>query len=149
MPDALASRRVSRYVIELFPRFMLRVARMPVKVGEIRRYNGAPDFAEIRVSVPIRGARGLEVALICDLAFGESLAHGASGLAPCDLDDEMVADGVGEFLNVLCGNAGSAVAKGGHPIELGPPDYEAELSDGWTVELAVGIGRAALLLSTF
>jgi CheY-specific phosphatase CheX len=149
LPDGLASRRVSRYVIELFPRFMLRVARMQVKVGEIQCFDGTPDFAEVRVSVPIKGARGLEVALICDLAFAEFLAHAASGLDPRDLDVEMVADGVGEFLNVLCGNAGSAVAKAGHPIELGPPDYEAELSDGWTVELAAGVGRAALVLSPF
>ncbi len=149
LPDGLASHRVSRYVIELFPRFMLRVARMQAKVGEIQRFDAAPEFAEIRVSIPIKGARGLEVALICDLTFGESLAHAASGLDPCDLDSEMVADGVGEFLNVLCGNAGSAVAKEGHPIELGPPDYEAELCDGWMVDLAVGAGRAALVLSTF
>ena len=149
LPDGLASHRVSRYVVELFPRFMLRVARMQVKVGEIRAFDQTPDFAEIRVSVPTRGARGLEVALVCDLEFGEALAKAASGLDPCDFDSELVADGVGEFLNVLCGNAGSAVAKEGHPIELGPPDYEAELCDGWTVELAVAVGRAALVLSTF
>ena len=149
LPDGLASHRVSRYVIELFPRFMLRVARMQVKVGEIQPFDRAPDFAEIRVSVPIKGARGLEVALVCDLEFGESLAQAASGLDPCDLDQEMVADGVGEFLNVLCGNAGSAVAREGHPIDLGPPDYEAELCDGWTIELAAGVGHAALVLSTF
>lgn len=149
LPDGLASHRVSRYVIELFPRFMLRVARMQAKVGELRPFDEPPEFSEIRVSVPIKGARGLEVALVCDLAFGEAVAQAASGLDPCDLDSEMVADGVGEFLNVLCGNAGSAVAKEGHPIELGPPDYEAELCDGWTVDLAVGIGRAALVLSTF
>ena len=35
-------------------------------------------------------------------------------------------------------NAGSAVAKQGHSIELGPPDYDAELCGGWTVELAAG-----------
>jgi hypothetical protein len=50
---------------------------------------------------------------------------------------------------VLCGNAASAVAKEGYPVELGPPDYGAELCDGWSVELAVGVGRAVLILSTF
>jgi CheY-specific phosphatase CheX len=149
LPDGLVSHRVSRYVVEFFPRFMLRVARMQVKIGEIHTYDGAPDFAEIRVSVPITGVRSVDVALVCDLAFGESLAEAASGLDPADLDAEMVADGIGEFLNVLCGNAASAVAKEGHPVELGPPDYEAELCDGWMVELATGVGRAALILSTF
>jgi len=73
----------------------------------------------------------------------------ASGISPKDLDPEMVADGVGEFLNVLGGNAVSAVTKAGHRVELGPPDYEATLSDGWIVELAVGDGHAALVLSVF
>jgi CheY-specific phosphatase CheX len=149
LPDGLVSHRVSRYVIELFPRFMLRIARMQVKIGEIHSFDETPDFAEIRVSVPITGTRGVEVALVCDLVFGESLAQAASGLDPADLDAEMVADGVGEFLNVLCGNAASAVAKEGYPVELGPPDYGAELCDGWSVELAVGVGRAVLILSTF
>ena len=149
LPDGLTSHRVSRYVVELFPRFMLRVAHMQAKVGEFRSFDGVPDFAEIRVSVPMKGARGLEVALVCDLAFGEALAQAASGLDPSDLDLEMIADGVGEFLNVLCGNAASAAAKEGHQAELGPPDYEAELCDGWMVDLAVGVGHAGLVLSTF
>jgi len=149
LPDGLVSHRVARYVLDLFPRFMLRVAQMQVKVGEIHAYRETPDFAEVSVSVPMQGARGLDVALVCDLAFGERLAQAASGLDPADLDSEMVADGVGEFLNVLCVNAGSAAAKGGHAIDLGPPDYEAQLCDGWTVELAVGVGRAVLVLSTF
>jgi CheY-specific phosphatase CheX len=149
LPNGLVSHRVSHYVIDLFPRFMLRVARMKVKVGEVKDFDQEPEFREIAVSVPIQGARGLEVALVCDLEFGEALAMAASGLDRGDLNPEMVADAVGEFLNVLCGNAAGAVAKEGHPVELGPPDYEAELCDGWMIELAVGIGRAALVLSTF
>lgn len=149
LPDGLASHHVSRYVIDLFPRFMMRVAKVDVKVGEIEAFKSAPEFAEICVSVPIKGSRGLDVALVSDLAFAERLAMEASGLSAADLDPEMIADGVGEFLNVLTGNAASAVAKEGYPVELGPPDYEAELCDGWVVDLAVGEGRAALVLSTF
>lgn len=149
LPDGLACHRVTRYVIDLLPRFVLRVAKLHVKVGEIRPFKKMPDFAEIRVSVPIKDTRGLDVALVSDLCFAEALASEASGLTIAELDPEMIADGVGEFLNVLTGNAASAVAKGGYPVELGPPDYEAELSDGWVVDLAVGQGQAALVLSTF
>jgi hypothetical protein len=149
LPDGLASHHVTRWVIELFPRFLMRVARMPGKVGDVRSFDGAPEFAEVRVSVPMLGGRGLEVALVSDEAFAEALAMEAAGLDRSDLDAELVADGVGEFLNVLCGNAASAMTREGHRVELGPPDYEAELCDGWIVELAVGTGRAALVLSTF
>lgn len=149
VPDALASHHVTFHVLDLLPRFMMRVAGIQAKVGEIHVFDQVPDFAEVRVSVLIRGARGLEVALVSDVEFAEALAMQASGLSPRDLDLEMVADGVGEFLNVLCGNAASGLAKLGHRVELGPPDYDAELCDGWVVDLAVGIGCAAVVLSTF
>lgn len=149
LPDALANHRATKYVLELLPRFLMRVARMQAKLGEIEALAGVPDFAEVCVSVHVKGVRGLEVALVSDNAFAEALAMAASGLQPSDLDPEMVADGVGEFLNVLGGNAVSAVTKEGQRVELGPPDYEAQLADGWIVELAVGTGRAALVLSTF
>ena len=149
LPDGLASHRVTQYVLELLPRFMMRVARIQAKVGEIHIIDQVPEFAEVRVSIPILGARGLEVALVSDFEFAEALARASSGLDSSDLDPEMVADGVGEFLNVLCGNAGSVMAKDGHRVELGPPDYEAEICDGWIVDVAVGVGRASLVLSTF
>jgi len=149
LPDALANHRATKYVLDLLPKFLMRVARMQAKVGEIRDFDGEPDFAEVKVSVPVKGARGLEVALVSDFEFAEALAMAASGISPQDIDPEMVADGVGEFLNVLGGNAVSAVTKEGQRVELGPPDYDATLSDGWTVELAVGTGRAGLVLSVF
>ncbi len=149
VPDGLTNHAVTRHVLELFPRFMMRVARIQAKVGQVHVFDEVPDFVEVAVSVPIRGARGLEVALASDIEFAEALAMQASGLSARDLDPEMVADGVGEFLNVLCGNAASGLAKQGHRVELGPPDYDADLCDGWLVDLAVGTGRAAMVLSTF
>jgi CheY-specific phosphatase CheX len=134
--------------VEMLPRFMLRVARIHAKVGEIHPVGQIPDYAEVSVSVPMRGALGLDVALVSDIEFAEALATVSSGLEPRDLDPEMVADGVGEFLNVLCGNAGSALAKDGDCVELGPPDYEAEIGDGWIVDVAVGVGQACVVLST-
>jgi 8-oxo-dGTP pyrophosphatase MutT (NUDIX family) len=125
------------------------VGEVAIDHGEIHVFDQVPEFAEVRVSVLLRGARGLEVALVSDIEFAEALAIQASGLLPSDLDPEMVADGVGEFLNVLCGNAASGLAKDGHRVEIGPPDYDAELCDGWVVDLAVGTGRAAVVLSTF
>jgi len=149
LPDGLANHRVARYVLDLLPRFLMRVARLRVKVGGVVAFEEVPEFGEVKVSVPLEGACGMEVALVSNLEFAEALATAASGLSPQDLDPEMIADGVGEFLNVLAGNAASAMAKEGQHVELGPPDYDAELCDGWCVELAVGTGRAALVLSTF
>ncbi|MEM9175249.1 MAG: chemotaxis protein CheX [Myxococcota bacterium] len=149
LPDPLANHRVTKYFIELLPRFLMRVARMQAKLGEIEAFSARPDFADYCVSVHVKGVRGLEVALVSDGEFAEALATATSGLQPSDLDPEMVSDGIGEFLNVLGGNAVCAVTKEGQRVELGPPDYDAQLADGWIVDLAVGTGRAALVISTF
>lgn len=149
LPDGLASHLAAQFVLEFLPRFLMRIARLQVKVGEMNLLETVPDFAEVRVCVPLRGTQAIEVVLISDLEFAEALAMASSGLAPEDLDPEMVADGVGEFLNVLAGNVASAMNQKGHLIELGPPDYEAELGDGWLVDLAVGTGRAGMVLRPF
>ena len=149
LPDPLANQPATKYVVELLPRFLRRVARIEAKVGDVTPYRGELECADIKVSIAIKGVRSLEVALVADLPFAEALAVAASGLSRADIDPEMIADGVGALLNVLGGNAVSAVAKGDHRVELGPPDYDASLVDGWRVDLAVGVGTASLVLSTF
>ena len=66
-----------------------------------------------------------------------------------EIDAEIIADGVGEFLNVLCGQAVCAAEKAGHSADLGPPDLNADLSDGYIFDLAVSEGNASLILSQF
>lgn len=149
LPDGLANHRITRTVLELLPRYLMRVARLQVKLGEVLAFLTLPEFAEVKVSVPLEGAGGMEVGLVSNLEFAEALAIATSGLSPRDLDPEMIADGVGEFLSVLAGNVVSAMAREGERVELGPPDYDAEFGFGWSVELAVGTGRAALVLRSF
>lgn len=149
LPDALANHRAARPTLGLFARFAMRVARIHAKVGEVHEFETAPEFAEFRVSIPLRGVQGLDVALVSDAEFAERLAIATTGLEPAEIDPEMVADGVGEFLNVFLGNVIGALSIEGHPMELGPPDPEAELVGGWIVDLAVDTGRAALVLSLF
>jgi len=149
LPDALANHRAAEPTLSFFARFAMRLARIHAKVGAVHAFESAPEFAEVRVSIALRGAQGLEVALVSDAEFAERLALATTGLDESDLDPETVADGVGEFLNVFLGNVVSALSVEGHPMELGTPDYEAELVDGWIVDLAVDTGRAALVLSLF
>ena len=149
LPDALANHRAAEPILALFPRFSLRIARMLTKVGSVQAFTAPPGFAEVRVSIPLHGVQGLEVAIVSDMDFARRIAIATAGLSAAEVDPEMVADGVGEFLNVLLGNVLSTLAVGGHPMELGTPDYEAELVGGWIVDLAVDTGRAALVISLF
>jgi len=148
LPDPLVNNRVAPYILDLLPKFAMRVAELNVKVGGVQILGESPVFP-FRVSIPVHGHRGLEVTLVGDRPFSRRLAAAASSLPEARLDDELIADGVGEFLNILCGNAMSALERDGVSTELGVPDYDAELSDGWIFDLATGHGRAALVLAQF
>jgi len=149
LPDALANHPATRHVLEMLPRFTLRMARIHARVAALRVFDEVPEFVELQVSIPIRGLRGLEVSLLADVEFAQPLAIATSGLERASLEPEMNRDGVAEFLNVLLGNVVSLLAQDGHRLELGMPDYAAELRDGWIAELAVDRGHAALALSLF
>lgn len=148
LPDPLVNNRVAPYVLDLLPKFCMRVARLNVKVGDAQVLGEAPSLTH-RVSLPIHAHRGLDVTLLGDATFVSALASGTSGIAVEKLDRELMLDGVGEFLNVLAGNAISALERTGVQAELGTPDYDAELADGWLFDLATSQGRAALVLMQF
>lgn len=148
LPDPLANNRIAPYVLDLLPKFARRIADITVKVGEPQVLAELPPFP-FRISLPIHSHRSLEIALLGDRAFCVRVAAATSGIDEQALDPSLLRDGVGEFLNVLCGNAMSALDRDGVETRLGVPDYDAELTDGWLFDLATSRGRAALVLSHF
>ena len=92
------------------------------------------------------GESGLLICLVGDEEFSRQLAAKASGLDPECLDTEMLFDGVGEFLNVLGGNATALAERNGIVMELEPPQTEIDFESGFLFELVVNIGNAALFL---
>ncbi len=148
LPDPLSNNRIAPYVVDLLPKFALRVAGITVKIGHAQLLEEVPNLP-YRVSVPIHGPRGLDVTLIGDSRFCRKLAAAAAGMGEAALDEDLITDGVGEFLNVLCGNTMCALERDGVSTELGVPDRNAEVADGWIFELATTTGRASLVLSQF
>jgi hypothetical protein len=148
LPDPLANNRVAPYVIDLLPKFANRMAGVSIKMDLPQVLVECPPFPH-RISLPIHGQRGLEVTLVGDSQFCTRIASAASGLPEDAIDAELLVDGVGEFLNVVCGNAMSALERDGVMTQLGVPDYDAELADGWLFDMATSRGRAALVLAQF
>jgi len=148
LPDPLANNRIAPYVLDLLPKFARRIAGVTIKVGAPQVLVESPPFRH-RVALPVYGHRGLEITLVGDRDFCWRIAAATSGLDEEALDAELVADALGEFLNVVCGNAMSALDRDGVETRLGVPDYCAELTDGWLFDLATSTGRAALVLSQF
>jgi hypothetical protein len=148
LPDQLANNRAASHILDLLPKFALRIAGLRVKIGVPQPLCEAPPYAH-QVSVQVSGPRSLEITLMGDSDFCMPLAVGTSAMASSEIDDELITDAVGEFLNVVCGNTVNALERDGFDADVGVPDYQAELSDGWIFDVACTHGRACLVLSQF
>lgn len=147
VPAGLAATRMASVVLDLLPKLCMRVAQVRLKVGLGRRLVGPSVAAAHAASLVLRADPGLEVGLLADRAFGRRLAAATSGLEPADLDDELVRDGLGEFLNVLGGNVLAVLEKEGVRATLSPPRTDRAPDRGWGFEVVVTEGAAALVLA--
>jgi len=145
LPAGLEENAIAPFVLDLFPNLLMRVARIATRVGVGEPISEAPNFP-VQVAVSVSGQSGLVICLVGDEDFSRQLAAMASGLEPEVLDMEMLFDGVGEFLNVLAGNAMANVERNGVATELEPPRTEIDFESGYLFELAVNVGNAALFL---
>lgn len=145
LPDELVGVRAAEVVLDFLPKFCLRVARIRLKVGDFRSASAAPEQAH-RVSVTVRAKTSLEIGLACDRTFARRLAAAISGVEAEAIDEALVDDGIGEFLNVLAGNALAALEKESLHADLGPPCMGVALREGWEFETASGEGEAWLVL---
>jgi CheY-specific phosphatase CheX len=145
LPAGLDSNALAPFVLDLFPNLLMRVARIATRVGSGELVVEPPDFP-VQVAVSVSGESGLMICLVGDEDFSRHLAAKVSGLDPEGLEMEMLLDGVGEFLNVLAGNAMANAEQNGIAMDLGPPQTEIDFGSGFLFELAVNIGNAALFL---
>jgi len=145
LPPGLECNALAPYVLDLFTNLLMRVGRISTRVGSGELVAEPPDFP-IQIAVAVGGDSGLLICLVGDEEFSRQLAAKASGLDPERLDREMLLDGVGEFLNVLAGNAMALAEQNGIALELEPPQTEIDFESGFLFELAVNVGKAALFL---
>jgi CheY-specific phosphatase CheX len=145
LPEGLECNALAPFVLDLFTNLMMRVARIATRVGSGEPIAEPPDFP-VQIAVSVTGESGLLICLVGDEEFSRQVAAKASGLDPDSLDAEMLLDGVGEFLNVLGGNAMALAEQNGISMELEPPQTEVDFESGFLFELAVNIGNAALFL---
>jgi CheY-specific phosphatase CheX len=145
LPAGLEGNALAPFVLDLFANLLMRVARIATRVGS-GEPNAEPPDLPVQVAVSVKGESGLLICLVGDEEFSRHVAAKASGLDAKCLDVEMLIDGVGEFLNVLAGNAMALAERNGITTELQPPQTEIDFESGFLFELAVNIGNAALFL---
>jgi len=145
LPSALTRLRLVPIVLDLLPRFCMRVARLYLKLAPARSQEIDSALAH-RVTLDVRGAQYLALGLAADGAVASALAGGISGVARESLDDSLLADGLGEFLNMLAGNAVSALDREGVTAQLEPVRQAVLPPSGHVFDLLATSGRGALVV---
>lgn len=146
LPAWLADSPVAAAIVDLVPKLCLRVARLHAKVGEGRRFAAPPEHPW-RARMVIRGDDSLEVSLFGDRDFAVRLAAGISGVKTDPVAEYLVQDGLCEFLNLVAGNATSALERRGHDLCFAPAQPRAHPLDGYLFGLVLPTGAAALVLA--
>jgi len=147
LPGYLKDNRIAEFLLELVARVAMRTSSVQIKVPKhctkLERLN-----SKIIASVLIRSEHSLRIALSGDSEFAHALTDGVFGQAPDEvLPDEMLDDAVGEFLNMLAGNALAGLEQEGIPCELDPPIRGIPPLGGYAFDLVTTAGSATLILS--
>ena len=146
LPAALRESLLSQVVVDLLPKFCMRVARIGVKVAQ-GGGAGKPLEHAMAACISVKGGESLDISLVADRAFAELVAAGISGSLPGDMDASLVLDGVGEFLNVLAGNAVGVLERQGVEATLDPPRAVEGPHAGHRFQLVATTGSADLYLA--
>jgi hypothetical protein len=150
LPDGLESNLLAPVVLDLLPKLLVRIARIGVRIGKGQAAVEIPDYP-VRIGATVTGDAGLLICLLGDEEFSLQLAGATANfdgprLEAARQNRVLLTDGVGEFLNVLAGNAMGILERKNIITELEPPHCDPELDSGYLFELAVSVGKAALFL---
>ena len=79
LPDGLHEDALAPAVLDLFPKLLMRIARIVARVGTGEPASAVPDFP-VRSAVRVRGETSLQVCLVGDEEFSRQLAGAAAGI---------------------------------------------------------------------
>lgn len=148
LPSDLRAPRLTSVLVELLPKLTARIAEIQIKVGEAEQSNGQslPDYS---AAVVIHADKGIEILLTGDEEFAKRLTAGMLGAPIEEVNSFLLDDGLGEFLNVLVGNAVAIFEKQGQRVSLDPPRLggHAKAATGYLFPLFATHGKAALVLA--
>jgi hypothetical protein len=133
----------ARWVLDHFCELILRIARLPTRLGDAWEWKGAGE-QEHSVQLALGGEQGLELGIAADRGFGAVLAQGWLGLEPDDVDGPIILDLLGQL---LCLITGRAAAESGAALSPGLPEQDALPASGTAVEFAAPYGRGLLILN--
>jgi hypothetical protein len=133
-------------ILDLFPKLCRRLARVRVRMSRGVPVVEVPDLSH-HASILIRAERSLDVTIAGDRRFAAQLAGGACGFELSSVREELLMDGMGEFLNILVGSAIGVLQERAVRAQLDPPRFDAIKPEGYLFDVAATAGRGLLLLN--
>jgi CheY-specific phosphatase CheX len=133
VPEGLDHPDAVKRFVDLTQKMLRRVSHLDVKVGDgaISVSEPAKNFAV--VSIRFTGAQNCDYVLAMPRAAAAAVASGILGQDASKEGDEIVLDGVKEFLNIVCGNIAADLAKRGKSVEMSPPSEAVHYTNGYSV----------------
>ena len=146
LPEEVRGNRLAHAVLDLLPKICIRVARITGKLGAAEDLSLAPELA-YSATVTASGPSGLSITLFADREFCEAITVATCGIEAGDLDDEVIPDGLAEFLNVVAGNACGVLERDGIRSEVAPPIVGEPPTSGFGFPMAVTVGELYVVLT--
>ena len=133
-------------VLALTRRLALRTAGIQLKIGGATAWD-MNDTLGVSGVISISSPRYLtELAITADTALAVALAAGLLAMEPEEVEEDMLADGLCEFLNILGGHCKNQRQIAGEIVKLGIPRTEPLPEGGVAFTIISPEGRGVLAL---
>lgn len=141
LPSALQKNLMAEYVVDFFPKFVEKISKIKLKVFDDS--HGAAAHLELVSSLAVFGQYSLRVCLSSDESFAEGLLKGIAASIP-NPDRETLQGVLGEFLNIVVGNAVAALERHDCDAELDTPIFGEFPESDYRFQITSTVGSAVL-----
>jgi hypothetical protein len=147
LPGPLSGNRLARCLVDMLPRYFLRLARIDSQIDRGCELEDLDSELKMAASLTLVGSPGVDMCLTTGHSFARRVASGISGLPDSVLSPELCIDALGEFLNVMAGNAMMSLQSEGLEYRLEAPRYDETPRYGWMFYVASDRGAACFILN--
>ncbi len=131
IPAGAENPEIVRDMADMTQKMLQRIAYINVKVDHGFISNEEPQRNFLLVSVCLSGSLKYEYVISSSLETSRLIASKIIGEEIKEELREVIADGVKEFCNIICGNIVAKIAKRGKTVDITPPEEVVYSVDGY------------------
>ena len=145
LPGSLGGNRLAAYVVDFLPKMLESLSELKLKIGSSWTYTGE-NLYENLACLSTLGSDAICVTLSADDEFTMALMEDVVGLRVDEPNRAILEDVLGEFLNIVIGNAVVAFEQDGGNSDLEFPAYGELPQSGYVFELACTTGQVRIVI---